>query len=143
MPNKSNCVKIFVMHPQWTGRISTVPPWPPKGVGFALSTLRHSRAGGFQYPALAVGKALDAVSGNFVENRVDFAADEIGRRKIVEGFRVFLSPKRAPGRPGGDQLAPGRGSTEAKPVEPRRAAAAKELQVGDSSEGSTQMGGMG
>ena len=57
------------------------------------STLRHLCASGFEDFALALGQALDAVGGNFVEYRVHFAADEFGRGKIVHGLGAFLSPE--------------------------------------------------
>src|SRR5437016_5173428 len=41
------------------------------------SALRHLRAGGFEDSALALGQALDAMRGDFVEDRIDFLADKI------------------------------------------------------------------
>src|SRR5438093_12306779 len=60
-------------------------------------TLRHLRPGGLEDFTLALGQALDAMGGNLVENRVDFAADEL------IGWQVALDrgTDQATGGPGG------------------------------------------
>src|SRR5262245_16268962 len=44
--------------------------------------LDHLLAGSLENLALAFGKTLNPVSRNFVENRVDFTADELFRRHV-------------------------------------------------------------
>src|SRR6266513_3326055 len=61
------------------------------------STLRHLRAGGFEDSALAFSQALDAMRGDFVEDRIDFLADKIG---ASGHFRrdILPSPQERPPR---------------------------------------------
>src|SRR5712671_3838040 len=94
----------------------------------------HFRPGGLEDFAFAFGEALDAVSGNLVEDRVHLAADELGWRQIVHRVGVLLSPEGVPGRRGFDQHASRRRTAKAGPVEQGTTGAVEPLEVGDSSQ---------
>src|SRR5690348_12161094 len=57
------------------------------------SVFRHFGAGGFEDAPLAVGKALNALGGNLVEDRVNFHADEVGGLEVVRRFGTLPPPK--------------------------------------------------
>ena len=61
--------------------------------------LFHPIAGGFEDSAFAVGEALDAVFGNFVEDGIDFAADEFLFGRFIR--LVGLRERPRPGFDGG------------------------------------------
>ena len=48
-----------------------------------VSALVHPGAGGFEDLAFAFGKTVDAVGGDFFENRVHFLGDEVAGRQVV------------------------------------------------------------
>src|SRR5512133_766343 len=77
---------------------------PPHNGGYSLEfllPLRHFGPGGFEDAPLAFGQALDAVSGNFVQDRIDLAANKLRWRQIL-GVASFGSlPKWAFGERGG------------------------------------------
>src|SRR5258706_12949478 len=83
----------------------------PIGWG-SRSTFGHLRARGFEDLPFAFREALDAVRGNFVENGIDFLADEFGRLEFHRFSGLGTLPKLRFLGAHFDQFAPGRFASE-------------------------------
>src|SRR5207253_10304919 len=70
--------------------------WTHVGGDHQRSALRHLRAGGFEDSALALGQALDAMRGDFVEDRIDFLADKIGASRHLRRDILPSPQERSP-----------------------------------------------